>query len=215
MENETTRADVIQQRADQAPAFCKSLGVKIKSISVLDELLTVYMQDASTVTVNLGNPEHQNKLTHIFNKIENAILNGKRTRKDPPTEGENNTTPIKKLQVHEVASEGDLFTYQAEFVDNHDGDTVTLNIDLGFSSIMQQQVTLNGINAPELTGDTKEAGEAAKKWLHEKLNTAKNIIISTHQKPKGEYNRYSANITTDGINLNAAMVTAGHAKLVD
>ena len=44
-----------------------------------------------------------------------------------------------------------LYTYRAKITKVHDGDTLTVDIDLGFGVMLtSQQVRLKGINAPEL-----------------------------------------------------------------
>lgn len=43
-----------------------------------------------------------------------------------------------------------MFEYRAEVLDVHDGDTVSLNADLGFSTFRKMRIRLLGINAPEM-----------------------------------------------------------------
>jgi micrococcal nuclease len=46
-----------------------------------------------------------------------------------------------------------------------DGDTVDLYIDLGFHSFRRERFRLLKINAPEMKGDSKEAGQASKDFM--------------------------------------------------
>jgi endonuclease YncB( thermonuclease family) len=53
-------------------------------------------------------------------------------------------------QSPQPPDEGALYFYKAEVRDVHDGDTVTADIDLGFSTwLHDQKLRLYGINAPE------------------------------------------------------------------
>lgn len=49
--------------------------------TITEDLITIEMQDGSTVTVNDANPDYETKLNQIHAKIEADIQAGKRTRK--------------------------------------------------------------------------------------------------------------------------------------
>lgn len=49
--------------------------------TITEDLITIELQDGSTVTFNNANPDYENKLRQIHAKIENDIEQGKRTRK--------------------------------------------------------------------------------------------------------------------------------------
>ncbi len=51
--------------------------------------------------------------------------------------------------------------WRARVVRVIDGDTLDLEIDCGFHSVRTERVRLLGVNAPEMKGDTKDAGKAA------------------------------------------------------
>lgn len=47
-----------------------------------------------------------------------------------------------------------------------DGDTVVLDIDLGFDTWLRNQtIRLYGLNTPEITGEEKPEGLKSKAWL--------------------------------------------------
>ena len=48
-----------------------------------------------------------------------------------------------------------MYIYKATVRSIHDGDTFTATVDLGFHVELEAKIRLNGINAPELKGDTK------------------------------------------------------------
>ena len=51
--------------------------------------------------------------------------------------------------------------WRARVVRVIDGDTLDLEIDCGFHAVRTERVRLLGVNAPEMKGETKEAGHAA------------------------------------------------------
>lgn len=55
-----------------------------------------------------------------------------------------------------------LYTYPARAVRVIDGDTVDVIIDSGFHSYRKERLRLLGVNAPEMHGPSKAAGEDAK-----------------------------------------------------
>ena len=68
-----------------------------------------------------------------------------------------------------------------------DGDTVDLDIDLGFDITISHRVRLKDINAPETrTKDLEEKtrGLAAKVWLEEQLSREGEWIIETYKEDK-------------------------------
>ena len=61
------------------------------------------------------------------------------------------------------------YVYQCRAERVIDGDTVYLLIDLGFSTHTAVRARLHGIDAPELTGETKKEGLASKAYLEKLL----------------------------------------------
>ncbi len=54
----------------------------------------------------------------------------------------------------------DFYNYKVKKVVNvYDGDTITVDIDLGFNMVMcNQKLRLYGINTPEVRGEEREEG---------------------------------------------------------
>lgn len=112
-----------------------------------------------------------------------------------------------------------MFEYKVkEIVKVYDGDTVTVKIDLGFNISITERIRLLGINAPEVRGESREAGLASRDWLRQKLEEAKengyDIILKTKKDKKGKYGRYLGYILINGpepVNLNMRMIQEGHA----
>ena len=96
-----------------------------------------------------------------------------------------------------------------------DGDTVDLDIDLGFSITLKQRVRLKDIDAPETrTKDLEEktAGLAAKEWLEKELSREGEWIIETTKEDK--YGRILGTLylVGDPVTVNERMLNEGIAE---
>ena len=104
-----------------------------------------------------------------------------------------------------------LYHYRAVIIEVYDGDTVTADVDLGFSVwVRGERLRLARIDAPEVRGADKEAGFAARDFLRDKILN-KPIIVQTIRDRKGKYGRYIAELWLDGENVNDRLVAEGHA----
>jgi micrococcal nuclease len=104
-----------------------------------------------------------------------------------------------------------LYHYRAVIADVYDGDTVTVDVDLGFSVwVRGERLRLARIDAPEVRGDEREAGLAARDFLRN-LILNKPIIVQTIRDRKGKFGRYIAELWLDGENVNDRLVAEGHA----
>ena len=95
-----------------------------------------------------------------------------------------------------------MYEYKCTVVNVVDGDTVDVDIDLGFGVWMRKQrIRMYGIDAPESRTSNKNEkmyGIAAKKFLIGMLDD-KELILKTHKDAKGKYGRILGEIwrTTD------------------
>lgn len=105
------------------------------------------------------------------------------------------------------------FTYKARVVSVYDGDTITLDIDVGFGIWMhKQKFRLYGIDTPEVRGPERADGLRVRDWLREYLE-GKAITVRTHKaRQKGKYGRWLAEIFADGENINETLVAKGMAE---
>jgi micrococcal nuclease len=98
-----------------------------------------------------------------------------------------------------------------------DGDTIDVDIDLGFSISYTQRVRLAGIDSPEsrtLDKAEKALGLESKKHLAELLKSAKQIVIRTEKPDSTEkYGRILGWLFIDGAteSVNASLVASGYA----
>ena len=94
----------------------------------------------------------------------------------------------------------------------YDADTVTADIDLGFSFVhTDQKFRLYGIDAPEVRGDEREAGLEARDALRDRI-LGQEVTICSIEDGKGKYGRYLARIYHDGTFINAWLVFQDHAE---
>jgi micrococcal nuclease len=96
-----------------------------------------------------------------------------------------------------------------------DGDTIDVDIDLGFNISYTQRVRLAGIDTPESrTKDLyeKKLGLESKDWLKNALNNAKSIVIKTEKPDSTEkFGRILGWLFVNDVNLNNAMIDQGYA----
>ena len=96
-----------------------------------------------------------------------------------------------------------------------DGDTIDVMLDLGFDIMYKSRVRLFGIDTPESrTRDVieKEYGLMSKKYLTDKLKSAKKISIKTYKgEETGKFGRILGDVFVDGKSVNMKMVKEGHA----
>ena len=106
-----------------------------------------------------------------------------------------------------------MYKYKAILNRIIDGDTIDVQIDLGFGIQIKQRVRLHGINTPEtrtLDLDEKKRGFAAKDRLKELL--PREFIIETILNKRDKYGRVLGILWVNEENINDKMVTEGHAK---
>ena len=118
------------------------------------------------------------------------------------------TTPA--IPAEPIADCG-LYQYRATITGVYDADTVTADIDLGFSFIhANQRLRLYGIDAPEVRGEEREAGLIARDALRDRI-LGKEVTICSIKDGKGKFGRYLARIYHEGTFINAWLVFQDYA----
>jgi micrococcal nuclease len=98
-----------------------------------------------------------------------------------------------------------------------DGDTIDVDIDLGFDISFSSRVRLAGIDTPESrTSDKMEKalGLEAKAYLKHEIEAAKSVVIKTEKIDSSEkYGRILGWVFLDGatVSLNEKMIADGYA----
>jgi len=112
-----------------------------------------------------------------------------------------------------------MFDYKCKVQRVVDGDTIDVNIDLGFDISHSARVRMMGIDTPESRTrnlEEKALGLASKARLKELLKGNK-ITIETTKEGKGKFGRILATvwaIDKEGsrINCNTQLIEEGHAR---
>lgn len=100
-----------------------------------------------------------------------------------------------------------------------DGDTVVVDIDLGFGVMLSDQyIRLMGIDTPEIrTKDLveKQKGYEAKEFVESKLSAGMKVIVESveFRDGKDKYGRILGIIWYDGNNLNEELLKEGLAEV--
>ena len=86
-----------------------------------------------------------------------------------------------------------MYKYKVENIRVIDGDTVEVDIDLGFDVwLKKQKVRIYNIDAPEIRSKDKEEkvfAQAAKKRMEELLSIEEEIILRSFQDVRGKFGR--------------------------
>jgi micrococcal nuclease len=110
-----------------------------------------------------------------------------------------------------------LYHYKAKVTEVYDGDTCTVEVDLGMHTfIKNEKIRLNRINAPEVKGPEKEKGIKARDFLREQI-LGKDIILETLKDKDEKYGRYLGEIHIEKdrdefVNINDLLVEKGFAE---
>ncbi len=111
-----------------------------------------------------------------------------------------------------------MYVYNGKVIRVIDGDSVWLEVDVGFHMSYKYNFRLGGINTPELrSSDPVEKAKAyeAKARLKELLPVGGQVVVETG-KP-GKYGRWIAEIIISdghggpGFSVNAILLDEGHA----
>jgi micrococcal nuclease len=91
-----------------------------------------------------------------------------------------------------------------------DGDTIDVDLDLGFNIHHKCRVRLYGIDTPESRTrdkDEKARGKLAAKFLEDAISNGNQTLIQTKLKDsKGKFGRVLGSVIVDGIDINKKMV---------
>jgi endonuclease YncB( thermonuclease family) len=132
---------------------------------------------------------------------------------------------VKKEETYKIfrprhSTANDLYIYQAMIERFIDGDTLSVNVDVGFGIWTHQKLRLRGLDCPELG---TQDGLRAKTFVESELKDCPFVIIKTHKSDK--YDRYlvdvfylpkeqdPAVVVAQGKYLNQELLDRGLAKV--
>jgi micrococcal nuclease len=104
-----------------------------------------------------------------------------------------------------------VYYYKGQVLKVVDGDTVDVDIDLGFDVHFKTRLRLYGVNTPELSSknpDERKKADDAKNFLKE-LIEGKEIEIQSFKQEK--YGRYLAKIFINNVDVNQKLIEEGFA----
>ena len=112
-----------------------------------------------------------------------------------------------------------MYEYRVKVVKIIDGDTVDVDIDLGFGVwLKKERIRLFGIDTPESRTrdlDEKKYGLMAKDFITSLLSDEGGIVLKTHKDAEGKYGRILGELwrTTDlaDQSINEYMIEKHHA----
>ena len=130
------------------------------------------------------------------------------------------TTPsLITPRIKALESMSDIYrpnSYLATVVDVYDGDSYTLMVDLGLGLWTQQKNRMAEIDTPELRGEDRKKGKAARDYVR-KLILGKTVIVETDQDKKGKYGRlltwvYFQDHEKKWVDLGQHLIKRGYAE---
>lgn len=106
------------------------------------------------------------------------------------------------------------YVYRAKVVKIVDGDTIDVDLDIGFNTTVRKRLRFYGIDTWETRGVEKAKGNVAKAALALKLSDADDIFVQTVMDATGKYGRVLAwvwTVTDDDVEcVNRVMLVEGH-----
>ncbi len=104
-----------------------------------------------------------------------------------------------------------MYEYKATVIKVYDGDTITVDFDLGFGIVLKKQkIRLLGINTPEVRGPERADGILSRNALRQRI-LDKQVIIRTSKDKKGKYGRWLGEVYVEDENINQWLITEGYA----
>lgn len=123
-----------------------------------------------------------------------------------------------------MTTPADLYRYRATLIPWstanpsawHDGDTVNADVDLGCHVHWQGHIRCAGYNAPEVTGATKPAGDAATAFVRTLAEVGAVVYLDSlafvASTEEDDFGRMLAAVTlADGRDLATLMIDSGNA----
>ena len=107
-----------------------------------------------------------------------------------------------------------MYEYKCEIARVIDGDTVDVNIDLGFGIHTFKRIRIEGIDTPEVRGEERKAGLAVKELVEALLPVGSKTVVRVSG--RGKYGRWIGDLQlNDYHTLGEYLVLWGLAKEVD
>jgi len=106
-----------------------------------------------------------------------------------------------------------MYEYRAFVRKIYDGDTITVDIDLGFDIVLKaQKIRLLRINTPEVRGEQRPEGLKSRDALRQRIGN-KWIKIKTEKDKKGKFGRWLGEIWFEDECINDWLLKEGLAEV--
>jgi micrococcal nuclease len=104
-----------------------------------------------------------------------------------------------------------MYIYNAHVLSVYDGDTITVDIDLGFRiAVKKLKVRLYGLNAPEIKGVSKPQGQVSRDALRSRI-LDQDIVLHTIKDEQEKYGRWLGIIYLKDENINKWLLVNNYA----
>lgn len=110
-----------------------------------------------------------------------------------------------------------MYTYRGKVKRVIDGDTIVVDIDLGFhTTLVDTHIRVANIDTPECRTKNlaeKEHGLQAKKYVEGVLGVGTTVTLHTYKDKSGKFGRWLADVETEmGLDLRELLVERGFEK---
>lgn len=104
------------------------------------------------------------------------------------------------------------YVYRAEVLSVHDGDTMTVRLDLGFRAALTIQVRVKNLNCPELS---EPGGIMARDFVRALLPAGAPVVLESFR-DRRSFERWVCDVwDADGNLVRNDVITAGHGVQAD
>ena len=87
-----------------------------------------------------------------------------------------------------------MYEYMATVVSVYDGDTIRVDIDLGFGIQMKNQsIRFLGVDTPEVRGEERPDGLVARDFVRDCI-LGQRVMLRTYKDTQGKYGRWLAEV---------------------
>lgn len=108
-----------------------------------------------------------------------------------------------------------MYEYEAKIIRVVDGDSIIVDIDLGFNvTLAKQSVRLYGVDTPETRTKNpleKKCGLLVKEYVQSLLKVNQIYTMKTHLDKKGKFGRILADFRIHTVFLSELLITKGYA----
>ena len=103
-------------------------------------------------------------------------------------------------------------SYRANVISVYDGDTITVDIDLGLDIVFHSQsIRLYGINTPSVRGTERPSGLTARDYLRSLILGKQIRLYTVDNDKRGKYGRLLGILKLDEMNINQHLLDSGYA----